>query len=760
MLVQLTSKRRHCHIIIDALDECIREEREHLLDALSVIMKESTGIVKVFISSRDDMDIVRNLAGGPNVLISAKNNQDDIATFVRTEVDKQIEKKRLLSGQVSEALRHKIKQVLCDQAQGMSVKQGTPIPENFGYLSKFLTFFRFRWVTLQLQYLCRIKVASLVERRLGKLPQDLQKIYHETYMERFYEYQKEEVAIVQSALRWLICSQEPLSAEAFLLLASSSAYQRPAMSLSRDDLLDLCFNFVVHDAELDVFRFSHLSVREYLEDMEPYQLESCHAFAAEYCLKVLTSSLDNSLEVLTGLDGWLGTYALKVDDYVCLYWPHHLKQSGVRTHMKPLQTLFSTFTMDEQDVSPHFLLWNEKRSSLQVNHRDTSQNTSGELVIGFPADPLFVACVWELEELLHWRINTNTRSLEVRNQSGMTALHITCKLGKVEAARTLIENGVNLEAMVGDETALTLATVSRHTGLMRLLIEKGASVNSGPGSCALEAAVRKDCLVEARTLLDLGADPSIYRSSYACCVFHEAVKNGRKSLVKKMLEKSILSELERKEWLARTQMLAAVSSEAELTALFRQNGFGSLLDQATLQCGLWKIIFFTKNGSKAARALVDAGADVNLGYSDWDWWRRRHGYQTATGPGFGVNLLETVVAKRSDEKFVELLLDSGALVDPPAFQGQSSPLESAVRIGRQRYAIMLMERGARIDRTDYLLATGSTDCFLGSLLDLAESRGHVAMARLLSERGVPSAVKRLTNQQFQELKKERVFELE
>ena len=121
MLIRLTAKRRLSFIIIDALDECNRQERGHLLDSLSEIMKESIGIVKIFISSRDDMDIVRSLAGGPNVLISAKSNQDDIATFVNIEVDKQIEKKRLLAGLVSETLRHRIKQVLCDQAQGMSV---------------------------------------------------------------------------------------------------------------------------------------------------------------------------------------------------------------------------------------------------------------------------------------------------------------------------------------------------------------------------------------------------------------------------------------------------------------------------------------------------------------------------------------------------------------------------------------------------------------------------------------------------------------
>lgn len=121
LLVHLTGKRLSSHIVIDALDECDRREREYLLDALSQIAGDSTGTVKIFISSRDDMDIVRYLAGCPNVQISAKSNQDDIATFVHVEVDKQIKKRRLLSGQVSDTLRHKIKQVLCDQAQGMSV---------------------------------------------------------------------------------------------------------------------------------------------------------------------------------------------------------------------------------------------------------------------------------------------------------------------------------------------------------------------------------------------------------------------------------------------------------------------------------------------------------------------------------------------------------------------------------------------------------------------------------------------------------------
>ena len=192
---------------------------------------------------------------------------------------------------------------------------------------------------------------------------------------------------------------------------------------------------------------------------------------------------------------------------------------------------------------------------------------------------------------------------------------------------------------------------------------------------------------------------------------------------------------------------------------------------------------------KTAKVLIDAGADVNIGRSyaidmqipskahelrprpkdmfhttgKWERiaWVKKHNVRMATDYGFGDLLLERAIFFSSEgDAFVELLLDSGALVDPPTFQGQLSPLEAAIRADREDCVDMLVERGARIDRTDYELATGATDVFLGSLLDMAESRGYVGIARILSTRGAPSAVRRLTNQQYEEFKKESIYELE
>lgn len=121
MIVQLTRLRPRTIIVIDALDECNRQEREHLLDGLSKIVKDSSSSVKIFASSREETEIFYHLDGCPNIQIAAKQNQKDIESFVNKEVDDQIQKKRLLYGRVPDTLRQRIKHVLCEQAQGMSV---------------------------------------------------------------------------------------------------------------------------------------------------------------------------------------------------------------------------------------------------------------------------------------------------------------------------------------------------------------------------------------------------------------------------------------------------------------------------------------------------------------------------------------------------------------------------------------------------------------------------------------------------------------
>jgi hypothetical protein len=69
--------------------------------------------------------------------------------------------------------------------------------------------------------------------------------------------------IAERILKWMLSAQETLDSQAFLLAVF--AEKSDLRSISRPDVLSICCNLVVYDEFTDVFRFAHLSVREYLE---------------------------------------------------------------------------------------------------------------------------------------------------------------------------------------------------------------------------------------------------------------------------------------------------------------------------------------------------------------------------------------------------------------------------------------------------------------------------------------------------------------
>ena len=75
--------------------------------------------MKVFISTRDDNDIVSSLKTCPNVSISVTNNNKDIERFVNSHVEKAIKEKRLLCGNISDELKLYIIKALSEKAGGM-----------------------------------------------------------------------------------------------------------------------------------------------------------------------------------------------------------------------------------------------------------------------------------------------------------------------------------------------------------------------------------------------------------------------------------------------------------------------------------------------------------------------------------------------------------------------------------------------------------------------------------------------------------------
>lgn len=79
-------------LIIDAFDECDGDDdgRVELIRFLAELVQKSKQVVRVFITSRYDQDLASAFTDNPAALVevTARQNSDDIKTFVRKELEK------------------------------------------------------------------------------------------------------------------------------------------------------------------------------------------------------------------------------------------------------------------------------------------------------------------------------------------------------------------------------------------------------------------------------------------------------------------------------------------------------------------------------------------------------------------------------------------------------------------------------------------------------------------------------------------------
>lgn len=105
-------------LIIDALDE-VGEERSDLFDALERIVQASDNIVKIFVSSRRDGDIVERFDHCAQLRTDDYMTKQDMQRFIQHKVMEAITTRKLLRGKVSPSLRDDIIRTLTERAHGM-----------------------------------------------------------------------------------------------------------------------------------------------------------------------------------------------------------------------------------------------------------------------------------------------------------------------------------------------------------------------------------------------------------------------------------------------------------------------------------------------------------------------------------------------------------------------------------------------------------------------------------------------------------------
>ena len=189
LILELTSEAP-ATVVIDGIDE-LGDSSQDLLDALWYLVENSSSVLKVFVSSRDEAAIARSLRHANSIRVTSADNSKDIAVFVKHHVSKAVEQKRLLGGRVSASLQEVITTKIIDGAGEM-----------------------FLWASLQLQHLCSGRVFKLEEdvvAALKKQPPTLEQVLDSVY-KSVNESGDEAKSIAKQVFAFLLVARAPIFA--------------------------------------------------------------------------------------------------------------------------------------------------------------------------------------------------------------------------------------------------------------------------------------------------------------------------------------------------------------------------------------------------------------------------------------------------------------------------------------------------------------------------------------------------------------------
>lgn len=608
-------------------------------------------------------------------------------------------------------------------------------------LTALLTGNRFQWASLQIHQIVRCKTEPSVWNRLENLPEDLQKAYDEVWS-NIDSLEEPDRTLTKRALTWVMSAYMPMTSDELLSairVGSKEDVPFLAAEIDEEGLLSLCNNFLVIDTKLKVWRFSHLSVMEYLESKQNLTLAEAHCHAATTCLSFFINAYDNEDPSTVAELPAEGIYDDDVHDtyrkpavsydifdtsnpfhiYMRHYWVTHIHKSQSTEH-SVVASLLESFLGAPEESSVQYRRWfnQVKDDSSKLK---PSIDTSGWEVSGFDASyferykselpfgseyawgselepenvAIFAMCRFAFATLLSKWWDIPEIDFSRKNNRGHNLLTLAAIAGSVPLCEKLLEKGIDVSARLEGSTfgsALVAAAHKGNTEVVKLLVKSGADVNmllqseEGYFDSALTAAVNSDHIETTRYLVnEAKADVNMpLRHEVFGSALGRAAYNGNYDIVKCLVE-----------------------AGADVNKPMKHMFFGSVLQTAARRADL-----------KTVRFLVqDGGADVNMvlrnpsagsALESAAFWGRLETVKYLVEEAHAdVNLialhgkgsaLAAAAASADGTEIVEYLLKKGADPNMPLPGGYSgSALAAAVFAGEFQHVKLLVEAGANVN---------------------------------------------------------------
>ncbi|CAN9384185.1 unnamed protein product [Alternaria alternata] len=597
-------------IVIDALDECSASHgcRIALLSRIQEL--QNTCGINLLVTSRFIPEIVEKFKTASMIEIQA--DKDDVRRYLSENMSR-------LPGFVRNKaeLQEEIIYKIVEAVRGM-----------------------FLLAKLHLDSLLGKRSPKAVRIALDKLPTgtDAYDSAYDSAMERIEGQMAEQTELAKQALAFLTCAREPLST---LELQEAMGVEVGELELDPDnypeieDIVASCLGLVTVDDDSDIIRLVHYTTQEYLERTLDRWFPEAEAMIVDVCLSYLSLNCYTYPAKLVPAEhsAW---YA-----YAAKHWGHHARRAP-----SSLERVVNFLCKEVPLRKGFFYAEHHWRSVESVYLRLREYNepwTTG----------LHLAAEYDLEDAI---VALLQRGFDPgrRDVYGRTPLLVAAETGSKAVVEQLLRHGSSMEERTDKRfdyiagcTALHLAAINGHVAVVRLLLDRGAAINSQSSDhdTPISDAVRSGQTEVVQVLLDAGADRTFHNTG--------------------SLDSTTLMSI------------AVLNEDIDMVQLLLAAGVDvDERDKELHATGLWDAACL--QSVDCVRVLLGAGADPNL--------------PGGTSQGSPLMMVCSPYTEKSIP-IVKMLLDAGANVDYVDSNG-STAYDLAKRAQNLRVAEYLLERGA------------------------------------------------------------------
>ncbi|KAF8861649.1 hypothetical protein BDZ45DRAFT_586659, partial [Acephala macrosclerotiorum] len=488
ILLELVNIYPRTTLVLDALDECEMGKRVELIEIFDYLLEHASNPLKIFISSRLDLDIKRKLKNRTNIEIQANDNHHDITKFLNSEISKHPEwlpKHPELKDQVVTTLQ--------ERSQGM-----------------------FQWTFLQIKQLLVLDLPKHIQNRLGKLPNDLQAAYDEIYNSM----SEEEKQIADRAFQWVMCACHPLETNVLLPAVcqdGNSDTLEPLDGLTEDLVLKYCHNLLVVDPVRKVWIPSHLSVIEYFENSR-WSHARANYLVGSVCLLALQETVLHDRERSWDMsdkppEPTPERKKLELDDplheqgfqnlsyYARHHWPIHARKCSRIDNKGRLSTLLEDFLGPPTESSLAYQSWHRMLLAEQLDGPDSSILRSTIYIDDLsPASmAIFAYCAFGLAEILPDWHKFNWIKGDNRSQGGQSFLELAAISGSIPTCRLLIRYDAEVNAQTESDvgSALAAAAYRGEKEVVEYLVKEGGADGKADANMQLQCGEYRSALAAA-----------------------------------------------------------------------------------------------------------------------------------------------------------------------------------------------------------------------------------------------------------------------